>query len=127
MKNRTQFIAGALMMATMAGTGITFAAGNRNPKENSAQDRRIQNLEYLSKAKKDVSAISTGVDGLLKAVKEAKASDDKTKMKGVLDASEKHLMGMKTHTESCMKHMESLEAEMSKDAQVGGATAEKAP
>lgn len=126
MKNRIQFIAGVLMMATVAGTGITFAAGTQNPKENTAQDRRLQYLESLSKAKKDVSAISTGVDELLKAVKEAKASDDKAKMKAALDASEKHLTGMKVHTESCMKHMESMESEMSKDAHGAGATTERA-
>ena len=126
MKNRTQFIAGVLMMATLAGTGITFAAGTQNPKENPAQDRRIQYLESLSKSKKDIAAISTGVDALLKAIKEAKASDDKAKMKAALDASQKHLTEMKVHTESCMKHMESMETEMSKDAQ-GGATAEKSP
>lgn len=126
MKNRTQYIAGVLMMATMAGTGITFAAGTQNQKENHAQDRRLHYLESLDKSKKDIIAISTGVDALLKAVKEAKASDDKTKMKAALDASEKHLTGMKTHSESCMKHMEAMEAEMSKDAQ-GGAAAQTAP
>lgn len=115
------------MMATVAGTGISHAAGSQLSKESSPQDRRAWYLERLSKSKKEVAAISTGVDVLLKVIKEARVSDDKAKMKAALDASQKHLTEMKVHTENCMKHMESMDAEMTKDVQAGGATGEKAP
>lgn len=104
MKTRNLF-SGILMMAMVAG-----AAGTQNPKENPAQDRRLNDLEYLSKSKREVTAISTGVDALLKTVNEAKASNDPAKMKAALEASSKHLGEMKEHAANCMKHMEHMEA-----------------
>lgn len=113
-------------MASLAGTGLSHGAGTQNAKENPAQDRRIQYLEYLSKSKKDIGAISTGIDALLKTVKEAAATNDKAKMKAALNASEKHLLEMKANTESCMKNMESMESHMSKDGHMDGRAAENA-
>ena len=130
MKNRIQFIAGVLLMASLAGNGLSHAAGTQNPKENAAQDRRVQHLESLSKSKQDIGAISTGIDALLKTVKEAAATNDKAKMKAALNASEKHLTEMKAHTESCMKNMESMESmesRMSKEGHMEGHAAEKSP
>lgn len=104
MKTRN-FLSGILMTALVAG-----AAGTQNPKENPAQDKRANYLEYLAKSKKEVTAISTGVDDLLKTVNEAKASNDHAKMKAALEASAKHLVEMKEHAANCMKHMEHMEA-----------------
>lgn len=101
-------IAGFLMIATAA-----IADGTKNVKENASQDRRIQNLETLAKAQVEVKAIGTGVDELLKAVTEAKASGDKAKMKAALEASAKHLADMKGHVTGCEKHMSDLEKSMS--------------
>lgn len=112
-------------MASVAGTSLSHAAGTQNQKENPAQDRRLNYLEYLSKSKKDIVAISTGIDALLKTVKEAAATNDKGKMKAALNASEKHLIEMKSHSESCMKNMESMEMDMSKDGHMEGRAAEK--
>jgi hypothetical protein len=120
MKTRTQAFAGIVMMATFAATGLAMAGGTQNPKENAAQDRRINYLESIAGSKKELTAISTGVDALMKTVKEAKTSDDKTKMKAALEASEKHLAQMKTHTMSCMQHMDAMEKEMSKDSHMVG-------
>lgn len=125
MKNRFQFVAAVLLMSSIAGTGLAHAAGSQNQKENPAQDRRLNQLEYLSKSKKDIVALSTGIDGLLNTVKEAAASNDKAKMKAALVASEKHLIEMKAHSESCMKNMESMEMGMSKDEHMEGRAAEK--
>ncbi len=61
------------------------------------------------KVKQAVTAITTGVDGLLKTVNEAKASNDKAKMKTALEATAKHLVDMKEHAEDCMKHMNSMD------------------
>ena len=104
MKTRN-ILSGILMMAMVAG-----AAGTQNTKENPGQDRRLNYLEYITMSKKELAAISTGVDALLKAVNEAKASNDKAKMKAALEASAKHLVEMKEHAANCMKHMESMEA-----------------
>lgn len=108
MLKKTSFVAGLLLLASVAG-----AEGTKNVKENPAQDRRVQYLESLSKAKTEVLAIGTGVDELLKAVNEAKASGDKAKMKAALEASAKHLTEMKTHVMDCEKHMQELEQSMS--------------
>lgn len=120
MKNRTHVFAGFVLVATLAATGLANAGEAKGSKENAAQDRRINYLEYIGNSKKDIASISTGVDALLKTVKEAKASDDKAKMKAALNASEKHLTDMKTHTMSCMSHMEAMEKEMSKDSHMAG-------
>lgn len=127
MKNRIPLIAGITMMATVATTSLTFAGGTMSTKENVGQDRRLNYLDYLAKSKKDVGAISTGVDALLKTVREALATNDKAKMKAALSASEKHLIEMKANTESCMKNMESMESEMHKDGHMEGKAAETAP
>ena len=42
MKNRISFIAGILLMTTVAGTGLSHADGTKNMKGNSEQDRRIR-------------------------------------------------------------------------------------
>lgn len=110
MKTKSPFIAGILMLATLA-----VADGTKNIKENPAQDRRIQNLEMVAKTKTGLTAIGTGVDELLKAVNDAKASNDKAKMKAALEASAKHLSEMKSHVGECMKHMGDLESFMSSD------------
>ena len=108
MKTKTPLFAGLLMIASVA-----FADGTKNGKENAAQDRRIQYLESLSKVQNGVKAIGTGVDELLKAVTDAKASGDKAKMKAALEASAKHLSEMKGHVMDCEKHMSELEKSMS--------------
>ena len=109
MLKTTPFLAGFLMLASIAGA----ADPTKNPKENPAQDRRVQYLESLSKAQTEVKAIGTGVDDLLKAVNDAKASGDKAKMKAALDATAKHLTEMKGHVMDCEKHMSELEQSMS--------------
>lgn len=124
MKNRISLIAGILMMATVAGTGLSHADGTKNTKENSAQDRRIQYMENMNKSKKDIMAISSSIDSLLKTVKEAKATNDKSKMKAALEASEKHLLGMKAYTESCMHNMDAMHKDMDMDM---GMDMKKAP
>lgn len=105
MKTPIHFLSGLLLLASVAG-----AAGTQNPKEVVGQDRRLNYLEYLSKAKVEVNEITKGVDALLKTVTEAKASNDKATMKTALEASQKHLVEMKEHAANCMKHMESMEA-----------------
>jgi peptidoglycan hydrolase CwlO-like protein len=108
MLTKTPFFAGLFLLATLAG-----AEGTKNVKENPAQDRRQAYLETLGKAQTEVKAIGTGVDELLKAVTDAKASGDKAKMKAALDATAKHLTEMKTHVMDCEKHMQELEQSMS--------------
>lgn len=108
MLNKTPFLAGLLLLATVAG-----AEGPKNPKESAPQDRRQAYLESLAKARAEVKIIGTGVDELLKAVDDAKASGDKAKMKAALEATAKHLTEMKSHVMDCEKHMQDLEQSMS--------------
>lgn len=126
MKNQIQFLAGALLMTSVVGTGLSYAAGTQNQKENAAQDRRVQHSENLAKSKKDMGFISTGIDGLLLTVREAAATNNKGKMKAALVASEKHLIEMKTHSDNCMKNMESMDMDMSMDGRMEGRTSENA-
>jgi len=46
-------------------------------------------------------------------------------MKTTLDASQKHLVEMKTHADNCRMHMESMDSEMSKEGHTGKAMMEK--
>ncbi|MEO7425947.1 MAG: hypothetical protein ABI036_12225 [Fibrobacteria bacterium] len=124
MKIRNHFLAGILMFAAVAGTGNSFA-DSKEAKEPTPYGLRGRFPELMAKSKSEMAAISTGIDALSMMVKEASASNDKAKMKTALDASLKHLAGMKTHADNCKMHMDSMDSDMSKEGHMGKAMTEK--
>jgi len=124
MKNRNIFIASIMMVTAVAGMSLAFA-DSKQAKETTPYDLRGRDPKRMAKTKMEVTAISTGIDALMVMVKEASASNNKSKMKTALDASQKHLAAMKMHADHCNYDKESMDSEMSKQGHNGKAMSEK--
>ncbi len=73
------------------------------PKDSSGSAAKsMSSMDMMGKSDMKCKAKCDSLDALLKAVQEARKSDDKAKMKAALELTEAHIVGMKEHMGKCM-------------------------
>ncbi len=99
----------AVLLTANAGMSQTPA---RNSKETSPADRQYRMQQDQAEARKLVDTLATSIEDLSRLFREAKASNDKQRMKDALDAGIAHLAYMKVSADKCKKRMEGMEMKM---------------
>lgn len=111
MKSTTSLFAGLLVLTLAAGSGTSLSA-TLTRKEASPSDRQFREQTQLAEARKQVDTLATSIEDLTRLLAEAKASNDKARMKAALEAGLVHLAGMKTHADKCKRKMEGMKRHM---------------